>query len=123
MHVAHNKALKTINLTNMQFPVNALNTGFLRKLLADELFRVLCVIKSSEVIVKSLCSSDLLNGSVLFEKELRTPESAVIVVTHGKSVSTCIVNRKVITHVDLRKHSVYGKLIVILAKAAGYIVL
>lgn len=79
-------------------------------------------IQRSEVIFRCLGTADLLYAAVLTQQKLCGFEFAVVVITHCEAVSTCVMDYKIIAHVDLRKLAVDRELIVVLTQGTGHII-
>ena len=62
-------------------------------------------------------------GAVLLQQDLGTAQLAVVVVAHREAMCTGVVDINDIPDLDLGQHAVDGKLIIVLAQAAGHIVL
>ena len=79
-------------------------------------------IKGCEIVSRSFCPSYHLNRAVLLKQQLSRTQLAVVVVSHREAVGAGIVNNQNIADVNFRQHSVNCKLIIILAKSAGYVI-
>ena len=81
-----------------------------------------CLVKGSEIVRRRLRTADQLKGTVGSQQHLRGAELAVVVVTHGKSVGSGIMEYQDISDLDLGQAALDGKLIVVLAQTAGNII-
>ena len=78
-------------------------------------------IKGRKIILRCLCPSDHLHGTILFQEQFSRAQLSVVVVTHRKTMCAGIMDDKDIAHIDLRKHPVNRKFIIVLAQGTGYI--
>jgi len=85
-------------------------------------FRQGVIIESGEVVVERFSPSDLNNIAVFTEQQLCRTQLPVIVESHGMAVGARVMDHDRIAGLQLGQQSVDGKLIVILAKRAGYVV-
>lgn len=74
-------------------------------------------IKGGKIVLRRFRAADQLGGPILLQKDLRRAELAVVIVSHRETMRPGIVENKQIPHVNLRQHTVDGKLIVVLAQS------
>lgn len=80
-------------------------------------------IKRRIVIRRRLCSPDHLYTSVFFQQKFCRFQFAIIVISHCKSVCTSIMDIKQISSIDLWKHAINRKFIIIFTERSRHIIL
>ena len=80
-------------------------------------------IKGGKIVIHCLGASDEFEGSVFFEKNFSGTKLAVIIISHRIAVGSGIVDINKIVGKNLGKHTVDRKLVIILALAAGNVIL
>ena len=72
--------------------------------------------------LKSFRPPDHPYTSVFPEQKLCRSEFSVIIISHGEPVGSCIMNKQIVTHINLRQHSVNGEFVIIFTEGAGYVI-
>ena len=80
-------------------------------------------VKGCKIILRCLGTADQFHAAVLLQQKLCGFQLTVVIVTHGKTVCTGIVDGNIVTDIDLRQHPVDGEFVVVLAQGTGHIVL
>src|SRR5699024_1613293 len=86
-------------------------------------FVVRGAVQRGKVIGRGLGAADQLVGAVLFQQHLGAAQLAVVVIAHREPVGAGVVDDQNVALVDFGQHAVDGKLVVVLAQAAGDVVL
>ena len=82
----------------------------------------LCTIESGKIIHRCFRPADELEAAIRLQKHLGRAKLAIVIISHGMSVSTGIVNGNNVTHFNFRQAALNGKFVVILTQTTGYVI-
>ena len=79
-------------------------------------------VQRREIISRCFRPADQLETAVLAKQNFRGTELTVVIVTHGMTMGTGIMDHKDISDVDGRQAALDGKFVIVLAQAAGHVI-